>query len=97
MVFVPTKYRVLNKLCDFPEGSLISEPDKHLSDLPETMRVWSVKSGIRYLDLTASLMKAASLGDIPWLWGDTHWAESGHEIAARSIADWRDLLDTIQN
>ncbi|MGB7243971.1 MAG: hypothetical protein WBC93_18040 [Sulfitobacter sp.] len=92
LVFVPTKFRVLNALCEYPDLSQISDPEQHLSELPEIFSDWSGKSGIPYLDLTRPLTKAAGTGNVPWFWGDTHWSESGHESAARALANWRALF-----
>ncbi len=88
LVFVPTKYRVLHKQCEFPESSLISDPNEQLSDLPNTVRNWAEAAGIDFLDLTDALQSRAAAGMSPWFWGDTHWNVDGHMIAGEAIADW---------
>jgi hypothetical protein len=94
LVFVPTKFRVLNALCAFPAKSDIADVNAHLSTLPQTMRRWSDESGIPFLDLTDALTLAASGKRIPWLWGDTHWAEAGHDIAAHALNSWDALVES---
>ena len=93
LVFVPTKFRVLNSLCTFPAGSRIADVDVHLSTIPQAMRKWSEDVGIPYLDLTEALTLAAGDQRVPWLWGDTHWAETGHDVAAHALASWEALLN----
>jgi hypothetical protein len=88
LVFVPTKFRVLNALCSFPADSDIANIDAQLSPLPQIMRNWSADAGIPYLDLTDALTEAANSKRIPWLWGDTHWAETGHDVAANALGNW---------
>lgn len=88
LVFVPTKYRVLHNQCEFPESSLLGDPDEQLSDLPDIVRNWAVGAGIDFLDLTDTLQSRAADGVSPWFWGDTHWNIDGHAIAGEAIASW---------
>lgn len=88
IVFVPSKLRVLGPLCRFPAVSEISDIMVHLSPLRDHLHAWSVRSGIRMLDLTEPLQSAAREGNIPWFWGDTHWNAEGHGVAAEALAKW---------
>ncbi|WP_324752705.1 alginate O-acetyltransferase AlgX-related protein [Roseovarius sp. Pro17] len=92
LVFVPTKFRVLNSLCIFPAESRVADVDAHLSTIPQAMRNWSEEVGIPYLDLTDALTLSAVNQRVPWLWGDTHWAETGHDVAAHALASWEAFL-----
>jgi len=91
VVFIPSKLRVLGPLCRFPPGSDLSEYTSHLSPLREHLRAWSGRSGVDLLDLTEPLLAAARAGRVPWLWGDTHWNEEGHAVAAGAISVWAPL------
>lgn len=86
LVLVPTKYRVLAGLCRFPPQSIIADPERNLSDLPDRLAAWAGETGIAYLDLTPALTEAAAGGAVPWFWGDTHWNATGHAVAAEAIA-----------
>lgn len=92
LVFVPTKYRVLQPSCAFPEGSLIANPEEQLSDLPDAFATWARASGIAHLDLTGPLQQAAAEGTYSWFWGDTHWTAEGHAVAGRAVARWLEGL-----
>jgi hypothetical protein len=93
VVFVPTKFRVLADLCSFPEGSRVEDVSQHLTPLREQLDAWAKTAGIRLFDLTVPLQKSAREGSIPWFWGDTHWNEVGHEVTARSLAQWSVLSE----
>jgi hypothetical protein len=88
VVFVPAKLRVLGPLCSWPAGSRLENYRRHLGPMQDAVRRWSTNSGVRLIDLTERLGDAAEAGDIPWFWGDSHWNETGHRIAAQSIAAW---------
>lgn len=88
LVFVPTKYRVLHPLCDFPEESQISVPEAHLSTLPKELDLWSKSQSLPLLDLTGPLKSAADSGQVPWFWGDTHWNAEGHAVAGQAVSGW---------
>lgn len=92
LVFVPTKYRVLQPSCAFPGGSLIAAPEEQLSDLPDALAAWARASGFAYLDLTGPLQQAAAKGTYSWFWGDTHWTAEGHAVAGRAVARWLERL-----
>ena len=91
VVFVPKKLRVLAHICTFPPTSEISDPAKFIGPLRDEIAAWSRRAGIAMLDLTDHLIKGAESGSIPWFWGDSHWNETGHEIAARTIGEWPEL------
>ncbi|WP_425044042.1 alginate O-acetyltransferase AlgX-related protein [Primorskyibacter sp. S87] len=88
LVLVPSKYRVLHRLCTFPPESLIADPALNLSDLPEQLAAWSRENEIDLLDLTGPLIDKARSGVSPWFWGDTHWNATGHAVAASALAEW---------
>jgi hypothetical protein len=88
VVFIPSKLRVLGSLCRFPPESDLNDLASHLSPLPEHLRAWSEETGVPLLDLTEPLQAAARAGMIPWFWGDTHWNEIGHAVAAEALAAW---------
>lgn len=88
VVYVPAKIRVLGSMCSFPAHSELAQVADHLNPLREYMRAWSERERIPMLDLTAPLQLAAQAGRIPWMTGDTHWNEVGHDVAAQSVAGW---------
>ena len=85
LVFAPTKYRVLHERCVFPEASEIAVPEANLSALPDQISAFAHDADIPFLDLTEALKRA---DQIPWFWGDTHWNEAGHSVAAQAISNW---------
>jgi hypothetical protein len=94
VAFVPTKLRVLEDLCEFPDESDL--PSEHFGPLREALvGEWSQRSGIPVLDLTPALQAAARSGRIPWFWGDTHWNEEGHQVASRALASWPALRGAV--
>jgi hypothetical protein len=88
VVFVPNKLHVLAGLCKFPAEGEIKDPAQHIGQLRGQLEAWGAKSGVPVLDLTDPLIAVAREGRVPWFWGDTHWNETGHEVAARALADW---------
>lgn len=88
VVYVPSKFRVLSALCEFPTKSDISVPGKHMNPLHGYMSDWSQQAGIPLIDLTPALTAEAMKGNITWFWGDTHWNPEGHSVGAQTIADW---------
>lgn len=93
LVLVPSKYRVLESMCEYPPDSAISNRNDNLSDLPDGLSAWARGNGVKFLDLTDHLKAQANTGDIPWFWGDTHWNAAGHEIAGQKTAEWLKNLD----
>lgn len=91
VVFVPTKLHVLAELCTFPESGEIKDPAHFIGSLRNEISAWSKRSGIALLDLTPPLIKGAREGRIPWFWGDSHWNEVGHEIAAQALSQWHEV------
>jgi hypothetical protein len=88
VVLVPSKLRVLGPLCRFPATSELSDYARHLGPLRDHLRAWSAASGIALLDLTEPMVESARAGRIPWFWGDTHWNEQGHAVAAEALLAW---------
>jgi hypothetical protein len=91
VVIVPTKLRVLAPLCpQWPAGSDLADGRwrHHLSPLRDHVLAWGSERSVPVLDLTPALDAAARAGMIPWFDTDTHWNETGHDVAARAIASW---------
>ncbi|UXX81711.1 alginate O-acetyltransferase AlgX-related protein [Roseovarius pelagicus] len=88
LVFVPTKYRVLEAQCSYPHSSPIANADANLSSLPGELKQFTDDENVRFIDLTPPLMSAAQKGVLPWFWGDTHWNSTGHATAGKTIAEW---------
>jgi hypothetical protein len=88
VVFVPKKLRVVAELCTFPSDSAIKNARSDIGPFRDEINAWRVRSGIPVLDLTEPLARAAEDGRIPWFWGDTHWNEVGHLVAANALAEW---------
>lgn len=86
VVFVPAKLRVLGPVCArWPaESDLRDVIDAN--PLRQTVQTWSREHGVPLVDLTDPLRASARDGGIPWFWGDTHWNEIGHAVAARALA-----------
>jgi hypothetical protein len=84
-VFVPSKYRVLHTMCQFPEDSVCR--DWALPDLPQRFQaaLQSASPNIGYLDLTPSLVEAARTQGLPYYRDDEHWSPEGHKVVAQVI------------
>ncbi len=59
--------------------------DQHLRVLRDVMRDLSAQLGIAFLDLTAPLTAAAEAGQPPYFFADTHWNQTGHDIARNAL------------
>lgn len=87
LVFVPAKLRVLGPVCDrWPETSDLRDAIDR-NPLRDSTRAFCAASGLTCIDLTDPLREAARSGEIPWFWGDTHWNETGHRVAAEALLD----------
>lgn len=93
LVYVPSKYRVLAEQCTYPPGSPLENVSDHLNPLRDMFSDWAREEGLSMMDLTDPLQASARAGAIPWFWGDTHWNATGHEVAARALAQWPALAD----
>ena len=84
-VFIPTKFRVFQPFCQFPQTSECR--NWGLNDLPQRLEksVKSISPDIGYLDLTARLRAAVQQGILPYHPDDDHWSPEGHKIAAEAI------------
>jgi SGNH hydrolase-like domain, acetyltransferase AlgX len=84
-VFVPSKYRVLHSLCQFPEDSVCR--DWVLPDTSQRLQsgLRSVSPDIGYLDLTPYLVEAAKTQGLPYYRDDEHWSPEGHRVVAQVI------------
>jgi hypothetical protein len=60
----------------------------HHGDQAATLADYAAGAGIAYLDLTPAFEAAADEGTPLWYTADTHWNQQGHELAARTIADY---------
>lgn len=85
VVFVPTKLRVYAPHCAWPPDTELADPSVQ-GLFPDWLSAWSARSGVPVVDLTDPLAEALAQGRAPWFWGDTHWNEIGHEVAARAVA-----------
>jgi hypothetical protein len=86
LVFVPTKFRVYDDLCEFPDESLLRGWRVH--DLPWQMAAWAAEQGILFLDLTGPLEESATRGELVFFPDDGHWNAKGNEVAAGVIAGY---------
>ena len=88
IVFIPTKFRVLHSLCQFPPESQCSK--WLLNDLPARLpsALRSASLDIGYLDLTSYLVEAARTEGLPYYRDDEHWSPEGHKVAAKAINDY---------
>lgn len=62
-----------------PNGWDLDGPNKRLAAL-------AAREGIRYLDLTPGLLRAAASGPRLYFAEDGHWTPRGHQLVAREIA-----------
>jgi len=88
VVFIPTGFRALQPVCQFPRESICR--NWVLNDLPERFRksVESISPEIGYIDLTPRFTAAARNGAAPYYRDDDHWTEQGHAIAAEAVSDY---------
>jgi len=84
-VFVPTKFRVLHTLCQFPQESECR--NWVLTDMPDRLEraLASTAPGVAYLDLTPYLVEAAKTEELPYYSDDEHWTPEGHKVAAKAL------------
>jgi lysophospholipase L1-like esterase len=88
IVYVPKKLRVLGPSCKWPAETDIKDLSSWLSPWRERVQTDSNAAGIPFLDLTEPLLASTREGEVPWLWGDTHLNETGHEVMATRVAAW---------
>ena len=86
LVFVPTKFRVYEGLCSFPDDD--DACDWHVNDLPDRLATWCREQEMNFLDLTPALRDAAERGDLVYFPDDTHWSARGNEVAAEAVAQF---------
>jgi hypothetical protein len=93
-VFIPTKFRVFHKFCQFPPGSECRNWD--VNDMSERLEkaTGSISLDIEYLDLTPKLVDAVKRGVLPYHIDDDHWSPEGQKIAADAINDY--LISTLK-
>lgn len=85
VVFIPSKLRAMKDFCEWPEETILRDPT-HIGPLRDAVLAWGKESGIPVVDLTDALRDATAQGTPPWFWGDTHWNETGHRVAAEVVA-----------
>jgi hypothetical protein len=92
VVFVPDKFRVFRRFCQFPEASECR--NWGINDLPERLQkaVGSISSEVGFLDLTPNLVNGVKTEGLPYYPDDEHWSPQGHKIAAEAINSY--LLST---
>jgi hypothetical protein len=62
--------------------------DLNLSAQRDAMRRLADDLGLSFLDLTPALAQAISAGQAPYFFADTHWNQSGHDIARIALLDF---------
>ena len=87
-VFVPDKFRVLHKFCEYPRESECR--NWTVNDMPERIEkaIRSISADVGYLDLTSSLVDATLRGILPYYSDDEHWSPQGHKIAAEALNEY---------
>ena len=93
LVFVPTKFRVFDGICEVPEGSLLLS--WKTNDLPARLGRLAERLGVPYLDLTPGLRAAARTGESAYFPDDGHWNASGQRLVAELLAD--ELEDVLRD
>jgi hypothetical protein len=88
LVYVPSKLRVLGPFCEWPTQTDFKDLSSWLSPWRARVQEDSEAAGIPFLDLTEPLLFSMREGKVPWLWGDTHLSEAGHEAIAIHVAAW---------
>ncbi len=48
---------------------------------------FALEHNLAYVDPTGAMLKAARLGDLPFMVYDTHWSETGNRLVADLIAE----------
>src|SRR5262245_5259404 len=88
VVFVPTKFRVYNGICEFEADS--ESLYWVVNDLPERLRtvVANISNDIGYIDLTPKLVESAKQGGMLYFLDDSHWSPEGHNVAAKAISEY---------
>ncbi|MDP6057689.1 MAG: hypothetical protein QGH33_02300 [Pirellulaceae bacterium] len=86
VVIIPTKLRTLGPICDWPQDSILSDDDEHLSPLRDLLHQWADETGVPICDVTDDLERSATQGDIPWFPIDSHLNATGHQVIADSVA-----------
>lgn len=85
LVFVPAKLRVVGPFCErWPQQTDLRDAIDR-NPLRDSAERFAAEAGIPWIDLTDPLRRSAREGEIPWFWGDTHWNEIGHRVAADAI------------
>ena len=85
LVYVPTKFRVFDGICEVPEGSLLLSWETN--DLPARLGRVAERLGVPYLDLTPGLRAAAHVGESAYFPDDGHWNASGQRLVAELLAE----------
>jgi hypothetical protein len=83
--FIPTKFRALRNLCEFPRESECR--NWSLSDLPQRFQeaVGKISPEMGFIDLTPYLTAASRAGNRPFYPDDDHWTPAGEKAAAEAI------------
>ncbi|MEE3331886.1 MAG: hypothetical protein VX246_13550 [Myxococcota bacterium] len=93
LVFVPTKFRVFDGICEVPEGSLLL--GWKTNDLPARLGHVAERLGVPYLDLTPGLRAAAGAGESAYFPDDGHWNANGQRLVAELLAE--ELEDVLRD
>lgn len=66
----------------------LEELDVNLSAQRAAMRELADELGVAFLDLTPPLAQAIRAGSSPYFFADTHWNQTGHNIARNALLDF---------
>jgi len=88
VVFAPTKFRVYDGVCEFPESSRCRHWEQ--SDLPARLAsiVGAISKDIGFLDLTSALRAEAAQGRLVYFPDDTHWNAEGQRVVGNAISEF---------
>jgi len=101
LMYIPTKTEIYwNYLDDESKQKFINieslefnvgglkylEPNLHVQR--QVLRELADEIGISFLDLTPALEDAVRAGISPYFVADTHWNQSGHDIARNALLDF---------
>jgi hypothetical protein len=86
LVFVPTKFRVYERFCQFKPESLAAS--WQANDLPQRLGEWAKAKDISFIDLTAALSTSAGQGELVYFPDDGHWNAHGHQVTAQAIEEF---------
>jgi lysophospholipase L1-like esterase len=87
VVFVPMKYTVMARFCEWPTDSEFRMPPGAESEFLNALRA-ELGQDIPLFDATQTLVIEAGEGRRPYFAKDTHLNSIGHDALARALAPW---------